>query len=356
MLRGNISTKILTLFGCVALLLRAMAQTPTGRDPLDEQAVHDFRQAVAADPNNVKAHLNLGSALEQQVVPGSQSPENLELAGEARAEFEQALVLDPVNLQAASSIASLFFRVRKLDEAEEWNKKVIVIDPNNKEAYFTLGMIAWARFLPVLLDEAPVDSNRSPAGLDSIADAALRGEVRAKWLPVLDAGIASLDRALQIDPNYVDAMTHMSLLIRNRGDLLDTPAERSEASAQADAWMQRAQAVKREKTASSPPRRPTPPPPGLQVDANVLSVNLISRVEPVYPPLARQARISGTVRFKVTVGVDGRIKNVQLVSGHPLLVQAAKEALAGYVYQPTLLNGGPVEVSSTVEVPFSLNP
>jgi protein TonB len=88
----------------------------------------------------------------------------------------------------------------------------------------------------------------------------------------------------------------------------------------------------------------------------VLGANLISKVDPVYPPLALSARISGTVRFKVTVGVDGRVKNFQLVSGHPLLVQAAKDALAGYVYKPTLLNGNPVEVTGTVEVPFVLNP
>jgi protein TonB len=62
------------------------------------------------------------------------------------------------------------------------------------------------------------------------------------------------------------------------------------------------------------------------------------------------------VRFKVTVGPDGRVKNIQLVSGHPLLVQSAKDAVAAYVYKPTLLNGDPVEVTGTVEVPFVLNP
>jgi protein TonB len=92
------------------------------------------------------------------------------------------------------------------------------------------------------------------------------------------------------------------------------------------------------------------------VGAEVLGANLVSKVDPVYPPLALSARISGTVRFKVTVGVDGRVKNFQLVSGHPLLVQAAKDALAGYVYKPTLLNGNPVEVTGTVEAPFVLNP
>jgi protein TonB len=81
---------------------------------------------------------------------------------------------------------------------------------------------------------------------------------------------------------------------------------------------------------------------------------LLQSVDPVYPPLARQARIQGVVRFNVTIGKDGHVSNITLVSGHPLLVAAAKEALQQWIYRPTLLNGDPVEVTATVDVPFLL--
>ncbi|HZT38015.1 MAG TPA: energy transducer TonB [Bryobacteraceae bacterium] len=93
----------------------------------------------------------------------------------------------------------------------------------------------------------------------------------------------------------------------------------------------------------------------IRVGGNVQEHNLIHKVDPEYPPLARQASIQGTVRFNATIGKDGRVTELQLVSGHPLLVQAATEAVRQWVYKPTLLNGNPVEVVTTIDVNFTLN-
>jgi len=82
--------------------------------------------------------------------------------------------------------------------------------------------------------------------------------------------------------------------------------------------------------------------------------NLIAQTDPLYPPLAMQARIQGVVRFNVVIGKDGRVSNVQLVSGHPLLVAAAQDAVRQWVYKPTLLNGSPVEVATQADVNFTL--
>ena len=76
---------------------------------------------------------------------------------------------------------------------------------------------------------------------------------------------------------------------------------------------------------------------------------------PTYPPLAKQARIQGTVRFTAIIGKDGTIQNLQLVSGHPLLVPAAQDAVKQWVYKPTLLNGEPVEVITQIDVNFTLS-
>jgi protein TonB len=109
-----------------------------------------------------------------------------------------------------------------------------------------------------------------------------------------------------------------------------------------------------------PPKKEDPPPPKppaapIRVGGNVQSAKLIRQPRPVYPPLARQARISGTVKFNAIIAKDGTIQNLQMVSGHPLLVQAATEAVRQWVYQPTLLNGEPVEVITTIDVNFTLS-
>jgi protein TonB len=104
-----------------------------------------------------------------------------------------------------------------------------------------------------------------------------------------------------------------------------------------------------------------PPPPKpkqtgpLRVGGNVQAARIINRVQPVYPPLARQTRISGTVRLHAIIGKDGTIQQLEVMSGHPLLQQSALDAVRQWRYQPTLLNGDPVEVDTTIDVIFSLN-
>jgi len=82
---------------------------------------------------------------------------------------------------------------------------------------------------------------------------------------------------------------------------------------------------------------------------------IINRVQPMYPPLARQTRISGTVRLHAIIGKDGSVQQLEVISGHPLLVQSALDAVRQWRYRPTLLNGEPVEVDTTIDVIFSLN-
>src|SRR6266446_636362 len=104
-----------------------------------------------------------------------------------------------------------------------------------------------------------------------------------------------------------------------------------------------------------------PPPPKpkltgpLKVGGNVQAARILNRVQPSYPPLARQTRISGTVRLHAIIGKDGTIQSLEVMSGHPLLQQAALDAVRQWRYQPTLLNGDPVDVDTTIDVIFSLN-
>ena len=111
---------------------------------------------------------------------------------------------------------------------------------------------------------------------------------------------------------------------------------------------------------TAPPPPPPPPPPKpkatvARVGGNVQASKLINQPKPVYPPLAKAARVQGTVKFQATIGKDGKIENLQLLGGPPLLVQAAMQAVQQWTYQPTLLNGDPVDVITTIDVNFTLN-
>jgi len=116
---------------------------------------------------------------------------------------------------------------------------------------------------------------------------------------------------------------------------------------------------------SVPMAAPPPPPPPvkaevkqvqrIRVGGNVQAANLIRKVTPQYPPLAKQARVQGTVKFQAIIGKDGTIQNLQLLTGHPLLVPAAIDAVKQWLYKPTLLNGEPVEVVTQIDVNFTLS-
>ncbi len=103
-----------------------------------------------------------------------------------------------------------------------------------------------------------------------------------------------------------------------------------------------------------PPAGPRAPVKAVRVGGGVAEANLLHKVQPVYPPLARSARVQGTVEFTAVISKEGRIENLQLLRGHPLLVNAAREAILQWQYRPTMLNGEPVEVVTTITVNFTL--
>jgi protein TonB len=115
---------------------------------------------------------------------------------------------------------------------------------------------------------------------------------------------------------------------------------------------------------AAPPPPPPPPPPAekkkeapkrITIGGNVQQAKLVRQPKPVYPPLAKQARISGVVHLAAVISANGTIQDLKVISGHPLLIPAALEAVKQWVYQPTLLNGEPVEVQTQIDVNFTLS-
>jgi TonB family protein len=112
-----------------------------------------------------------------------------------------------------------------------------------------------------------------------------------------------------------------------------------------------------------PPPPPPPPPPGItvhpperiNVGGNVMAASLITKVEPLYPQLAKSARVEGSVILAAVIGKDGTVQELHSLGGPALLIQAAMDAVKQWVYRPTMLNGQPVQVATTLEINFSLN-
>ncbi len=100
---------------------------------------------------------------------------------------------------------------------------------------------------------------------------------------------------------------------------------------------------------------PKPPAKPTVVGGDVQAAKLLKKVIPAYPPLARQARVSGTVRLLGVIAKDGTIQQLQVTSGHPLLAAAALSAVRQWIYRPTLLNGQAVEVIAPIDVNFTLS-
>jgi TonB family protein len=326
-----------------------------------QEAVTAFQKALDLNPSDVTARLYLATAWMSQYIPGAESPENLGLAGKAEAELNKVLQLEPNNTTALESLASLMYlraqaipdqdqKFRKLDEAAAWYDKLSMADPQNKKAYYSLAVIDWVKWY-ARWTRARMDLGMKPEEPGPLPEP-VRRQLKQQYSSIIEHGISNLEKALQIDPQYDDAMAYMNLLLRERADLADTPEQYRREIEIADHWVEKALETKKMK---APPPAPANAPQRVRVGEGVQQFNLIRKVNPVYPPLAHQARIQGTVRFTAIIGRDGHVQHLQLISGHPLLVEAAREAVTQWEYKPTLLNGQPVEVVTMVDVNFTLH-
>src|SRR2546425_9139728 len=139
------------------------------------EAVAYFQKAVELDPTFKTTHLYLATAYMSQYIPGADSPENVRMAENAYNEFQNVLKLDPKDELATASIASLYFNQKKLDEAKQWNRKLIELNPQNKDAFYTLGVIAWTQWL-VPQREARNKMNLKPEDTRSVKEKKNREE------------------------------------------------------------------------------------------------------------------------------------------------------------------------------------
>jgi Tfp pilus assembly protein PilF len=213
-----------------------------------QEAVEHFKTAVELDPNFPTARLYLATAYFQQYIPGAESPVNTQMAKAAYDNFMKVLEEDSKNTVALASVASLYLYQKKWDDAQQWYEKLVSVDPNNADAYYSLGFIAWSKWYPFYgMTRVELGMKQDDPG--PIKDKKVRDDLKAKWLPTINAGLAALDKTLQINPEYEDAMSYKNLLIRERADLVDSKEEYESSIKEADGWMQKALDTKKIKAA-----------------------------------------------------------------------------------------------------------
>lgn len=230
-------------------------------------AVEHFKLAISLDPSNPNPQLYLATAYMQQWIPGADSPENVQMAAQAKDGFLKVLAQDPNDKTALASLASLAYnqatslpadqKMKKFDEAADWYHKLIQADQAkpegsfSKEAYYSLGVIAWAKWYPALMT-ARANLRMKPEDPGPIKDKKVREELSAQYLPTIDEGMQNLNKALEIDKEYEDAMSYLSLLTRERADLLDSPDQYKKQIDIAEALVQKALDTKKAKAARQP--------------------------------------------------------------------------------------------------------
>lgn len=221
-------------------------------------AVDHFEKAIQLDPSNLTPRMYLGTAYMVQWIPGAESPENVEYARKAKEEFLKVLDKDPNEKTALAYLATLAFQSAKslppdekfkmFDEAAKWQHRRIEVDPKEKEAYYTLGVIAYEKSHPGLM-LARSDLRMRPEDPGPLKDKKVKADLQAQYGAVIEEGMQNLNKSLEIDPEYDDSMVYLELLMRERADLLDSPDEYKKEMEVADAWLQKALDTKKIKTA-----------------------------------------------------------------------------------------------------------
>ena len=213
-----------------------------------DEAVSDFQNAIKLDPDYENAKLYLATAYSYQVVPALMDPANLALAQKALDGFNAVLAKDPNDLTALKQIASIDRNINKFDEAKDYEKKVISLDPNDAEAYYTIGFIDWytayhKNAQVILAADGLTDDGVGNVKMTKGACA----KMQAANTDVVNEGLQYLQKAIDINPTYDDAMTYMQLMYRRKADLeCGNDAARKADLAQTDMWMAKAMGARKE--------------------------------------------------------------------------------------------------------------
>jgi tetratricopeptide (TPR) repeat protein len=228
-----------------------------------DTAIEFFKQAKELDPDLMNARLYLATAYASQYIPGAPSEQNTNLGNQAVAEFKEVLDKDANNISAIDGIGSILFQMagqpydpKKFEESKTYHQKHIDLKPNDPEPYYWIGVIDWTLSFRAN-GEARAAYNKDHIN-KQIRDtdplpAAIRPDYAAKFGTLVQEGITDLQKAIQIRPDYDDAMAYLNLLYRRKADMVDSADERGSLLKQADDLVDKVKEVKQKRAEQPPP-------------------------------------------------------------------------------------------------------
>jgi len=229
-----------------------------------EEAIGHFQKATQLDPSLPMAKSYLATALAQNVVPGLDTADNLKTAQQAISIFQEVLDKDPTDINSMKQIAGIYYNIKKLNEAKQWQMKVLAVDPKDPEAAYTIGSIDWT------LAHENVLKALTPAGItddgegNAKAPKKVMEPLKAENGPLVDEGLKYLNEAVANRPNYDDAMAYLNLIYRRKADVDygDEAARKADVAAAED-WRQKAMGTRKANEAKK-----NAGPGGITMDSN----------------------------------------------------------------------------------------
>ena len=251
------------LSGCDKLKARDLLNKGVGafKNGQYDAAVEDFKQAKDLDPSLLNARLYLATAYASQYIPGAPSEQNKNIGRQAIQEFKDILNTNPDNLSAIDGIGSILFQMagtpydpKLFEESKTYHQKHIQLKPEDPEPYYWIGVIDWTlafRANGEIRRDYNEKNIRKQVKETEPLPAAVRGDYVTKYGTLIDEGIADLQKAITLRPDYDDAMAYLNLLYRRKADTVASADERASLEKQADDLVDKVKEVK-QKRASQP--------------------------------------------------------------------------------------------------------
>ncbi len=222
-----------------------------------DKAVENFKEAKELDPDLMNARLYLATAYASQYIPGAPSDENKQHGEAAIAEYKSVLEKAPDNLSAIDGLASILYQMagqpfdqKKFEESKSYHQRHIQLKPQDPQPYYSVGVIDWALAYRGNT-EMRADYNKAHINKQIHDTDPLPPDVRTayteKYGPLVDDGIASLKKAVEINSEYDDAMTYLNLLYRRKADMVESSAERDSYTKMADDLLDKVKEIKQKR-------------------------------------------------------------------------------------------------------------
>lgn len=239
---------VLSMSGCNRLAARDQLNkgVESYKSAHYEEAIGHFQKATQLDPSLPMAKSYLATALSQNVVAGLETPDNLKTAQQAIDIFQEVLDKNPSDVNSLKQIAGIYFQIKKMDKAKEFQKKVLDVDPKDAEAAYTVGVIDWTLAHENALKAfAAINVNDDGAG-NVKAPKKVMEDLGAQNRPLVEEGLKYLTMAMANRENYDDAMSYINLVYRRKADVdFGNEAARKEDMAKAEEFRTKALGIRK---------------------------------------------------------------------------------------------------------------